>query len=79
VMTTTSNDDQPTAVANDIDATAVAADSPRTAAAEQRSEAPTTIVPDAGPPRGAELAGSSEAQAEEIEDRSREWRRTRSS
>jgi hypothetical protein len=63
-----------TAAAGDIDATAVVADSPRTVAAERYSEAPTTIVPDVGPTRAAELAWSSEAEAEEIADRSHGWR-----
>jgi hypothetical protein len=73
-VTANSDDDQPTAVASDIDATAVVPDSPRTGAAELHSEAPTTFVPDVGPTRAAELAWSSEAETEEIADRSHGWR-----
>ena len=72
--TKSSDDDQPTVAANDSDATAVVPDSPRTGAAELHSEAPTTVVPDVGPTRAAALAWSSEAETEELADRSREWR-----
>jgi hypothetical protein len=69
------DDDQPTAVASDIDATAAVPDSARTVAAEElHSDAPTRIVPDVGPAQAAELAWSSEAETEELADRSREWR-----
>jgi hypothetical protein len=73
-VTANSDDDQPTAVASDIDATAVVPESVRTAAAELQSESPTTFVPDVGPTRAAELAWSSEAETEEIADRSHGWR-----
>jgi hypothetical protein len=74
VMGDETDDDQPTAV-GDVDETPVVADSPRTVAAERYSEAPTTIVPNVGPTRAAELAWSSEAETEDLADRSREWRR----
>lgn len=73
-MTATSDDNQPTAAVGDVDDTAVVAEGPRTVAAEQFSEPPTTIVPDVEPTRAAELAWSSEAETEELADRSREWR-----
>ena len=72
-VTSASDDDQPTAAVGDGDATGVVAESPRTVAAEQHSEPPTTIVPDVGPTQAAELAWSSEAQTDEIADRSRGW------
>lgn len=74
-MTASGDDDQPTAVANDGDVAAVMPDSARTAAAEQRSDAPTTIVPDVGSTQAAELAWSSEAETEEMADHPRRWRR----
>jgi len=61
-VTTNSDDNEPTAAAGHADETAVVADSPRTVAAEQYSEAPTTLVPDLGPSRASELAWSSEAE-----------------
>jgi len=67
-------DDQPATAAADNDATADVRDSARTAAAELQSQAPTTIVPDVEPTRAAQLAWSSEAETEELADRSREWR-----
>jgi hypothetical protein len=70
----TADDDQPATAAGDSDTTAVVADSPRTVAAEQHSELPTTVVPDVGPTRPAELAWSSEAETEDISDRSHRWR-----
>ncbi len=71
----TADDDQPATAAGDSDTTAVVADSPRTVAAELHSEElPTTIVSDVGPTRAAELAWSSEAETEELADRSRDWR-----
>jgi hypothetical protein len=67
-------DDQPAAAVADNDATADVPYSPRTVAAELHSEAPTTIVPDVEPTRAAELAWSSEAETEELADRSHRWR-----
>jgi hypothetical protein len=73
-VTTNSDDNEPTAAAGHADETAVVADSPRTVAAEQYSDAPTTIVPDLGPSRASELAWSSEADTEELSDHRRGWR-----
>lgn len=72
---TASDDEQPTAYASDSDETAAESDSPPTVAAEPHSDAPTTIVADARPTHDAELAWSSEAETEELADRSRVWRR----
>jgi hypothetical protein len=52
-----SDDNQPTSAVGGVDETVVV-DSPRTVAAEQHSEAPTTIVRDVRPTRAAELAWS---------------------
>lgn len=71
---TTSDDDPPTAVANGDDATTIVAKSPLTVAAEQYSEASTTIVPDVGPAQAPELAWSSEADTAELADRSHRCR-----
>jgi hypothetical protein len=73
-VTTNSDDNEPTAAAGHADETAVVAESPRTVAAEQYSDAPTTIVPDLGPSRASELAWSSEADTEELSDHRRGWR-----
>ena len=73
-MTTNSDDNEPTAAAGHADETAVVPDSPRTVAAEQYSEAPTTIVPDLGPSRASELAWSSEADTQDLSDHRRGWR-----
>jgi hypothetical protein len=64
----TSDDDQPTAAVDGGDKAGHVADSPQTVAAEQHSEAPTTIVPDVGPTVAPELAWS-EAETEEIAHR----------
>jgi hypothetical protein len=72
-VTTTNDDDQPTAVAKDGDVTAGVADSPRTVAAEQYAEPPTTIVRDVGAAPSAELAWSSETQTDEIGEHSDGW------
>jgi hypothetical protein len=69
----TSDDDQPTAAVDDGNETGRVADSPQTAAAEEHSEAPTTIVPDVGPTVTPDLAWSSEADTEEMADRSHRW------
>jgi hypothetical protein len=71
-VTTSSDDDQPTGVANEADDTA-GPESMRTAAAERHSDVPTTIVPDVSPTQAAELAWSSEADAEELSDHRRGW------
>ena len=72
-MAATSDDDQPTADVDGGDKTGRVADSPQTVAAEQHSEAPTPIVPDVGPTVVPELAWSSEADTEEVADRSHRW------
>lgn len=67
----TDNDDgQPTGMNGEINTTAAVLVSPRTVAAERYSEPPTTIVPDVGPTQPAELTRSSEAETEQLADRS---------
>jgi hypothetical protein len=71
---TTPDGDQPTTAVGDVDQTAVAGASPRTVAAEQYSEPPTTVVPDAGLTQAPELAwSSSDADDETIAFDGRSW------